>query len=111
MSSSRPGSHKPGDQAAQLLNMKASAQQRIGGRTTFELLVTLLRGTDRPVVIEAGAQSREYTADAMGRICVTEVSTQSGSRSVREYQITPDSGTYEEWRALTDDLTEAHSDA
>lgn len=106
MSPSRSGSHGPSDQAAQLQNMRASAQQRIGGYTSFELLVKLLRSTDRPAEIEAGGQSRAYTADAAGRICVREVSTHNGERKVREYQITPDTGTFEEWRALTDDLTE-----
>ena len=92
--------------AAELRNLRAAAQQQIGGHTTFELLVKLLRTTDRPAEVGAAGQSRAYSVDAAGRICVTEVSTVDGQRKVREYQITPDSGTLEEWRALTDDLTE-----
>jgi hypothetical protein len=34
------------------------------------------------------------------------VSTVDGRRGVRDYTITPETGTLEEWRSLTDDLAQ-----
>jgi hypothetical protein len=97
----------PTAQPAQLANLlEATARETLtnGHPQVIALFVDeLIRETGRPVAIgvSPGEQSRTYHGDGDG---VVLVDVGRGESSSRQYRLSCNSGTPEQWQTLTDDI-------